>query len=393
MPLGGGLVVIHTWVAPRAIQEGLDRHADPVPSRSPGRMRSWRTPGLLLAVTMAILSLAGPGAHAQVHVYSPNYHSFDTVTDPRAIAMGESSVADAGDPAAFASNPANLAFVSGRGFYCNYRSFDWFDEDRGIEDWSAWSAGVASAAPLGGMALAFNWRGLSTSDSREYDQTFSLAYAISRGNLAVGGALRFFNRYFYLESHIDPEYEYESSYLPSIDLGVLYHAWGSPDGPQALSIGMALQNYSSEHAFTLTFEGVESKGRSALPLYLRTGFRYALDRSSTGHSPPLRFIATAEHRGIYDPTGEYRPGVSDDDDFGGIGLELTLYRWLSLRTGWINEHGARLDNRLGLGINLSPDGEFLPGEVSFDYALIRVPENVVVESTGFVHSFGLRLSW
>ena len=351
-------------------------------------MRSWRTPGLLLAVTMAILSLAGPGAQAQVHVYSPNYHSFDTVTDPRAIAMGESSVADAGDPAAFASNPANLAFVSGRGFYCNYRSFDWFDDDFEIEDWSAWSAGVASAAPLGGMALAFNRRGLASSDAREYDQTFSFAYAISRGNLAVGGGLRFFNRYFYLESHIDPEYEYESSYLPSIDLGVLYHAWGSSDGPHVLSIGMALQNYSSEHVYRIIFEGVQSEGRSALPRYLRTGFRYVLDRSSTGHSPPLRFIATAEYRGIFG-----FPAESEDDDFGGIGLELTLYQWLSLRTGWINERGGRLHNRYGLGINLSPGGEFLPGKVSLDYALIRVPESRVVETTRFVHSFGLRLSY
>ena len=346
-----------------------------------------------MAAVMPILALAGPGTHAQVHVYSPNYHSFDTISDPRSVAMGESSVADAGDPAAFASNPANLAFVPERGFYCNYRSFDWFDEDMGIEDWSAWSAGMASAAPLGGMALAFNRRELSSTDAREYDQIFSLAYAISRGNLAVGGALRLFNRYFYLDSHLDPEYEYESSYLPSIDLGVLYYAWGSADGPHGLSLGMALQNYSSDHAFAVTIEGRESRGKATLPLYLRTGFRYVLDWPSAGRSPPLRFVVTAERRGIYNPRGEDRPVEPDDDDFGGIGLELTLYDWLSLRTGWINEHGARLHNRLGLGINLSPDGEFLPGEVGLDYALIRVPEKRDYESTDFVHSFGLRMSW
>ena len=341
------------------------------------------------AAVLWFLALAGSSAHAQVHVYSPNYHSFDTISDPRSVAMGESSVADAGDPAAFASNPANLGFLSGRGFYSNYRSFDWFDDDMGIEDWYAWSAGVASDAPLGGMALAFNRRGLSTSDAREYDQVFSLAYAISRGNLAVGGALRLFNRYFYLESHLDPEYEYESSYLPSIDLGVLYRAWRSSDGAHGLSIGMALQNYSSDHAFALTFEGTESRGKATLPLYLRTGFRYVLDWSSAAGSLPLRFVVSAEHRGIYNPGGEYRP--AGDDDFGGIGLELTLYRWLSLRTGWINEHGGRLHNRLGLGLDLSPDGEFLPGRVGLDYALLRAPESS--ESTGFVHSFGLRMSW
>ena len=60
---------------------------------------------------MPVLALAGPRSHAQ-SVYQPDYNSFDTVTDPRSVAMGESSVADAGDPAAFSSNPANLAFVS-----------------------------------------------------------------------------------------------------------------------------------------------------------------------------------------------------------------------------------------------------------------------------------------
>ena len=347
-----------------------------------------------VAAILWVLALASPSTHAQVHVYSPNSHSFDTVTDPRSVAMGESSVADAGDPAAFASNPANLGFLSGRGFYCNYRSFNWFDDDLGIEDRHGWSLGMASAAPLGGMALAFSKRELATSDSREYDQTFSLAYAMSRGNLAVGGALRLFNRYFYLEPHIETEYEQESSYLPSIDLGVLYHAWGSSDGPHGgLSIGMALQNHSSEHVYRATYEGREFEGKGSLPLYLRTGLRYALDRSSTGHSPPLRFIATAEYRGIFYPSAEDGLPGESDDDFGGIGLELTLYQWLSLRTGWINERGGRLHNRYGLGINLSPGGEFLPGEVSLDYALIRVPENFVVESTRFVHSFGLRLTY
>ena len=304
--------------------------------------------------------------------------------------MGESSVADAGDPGAFSSNPANLGFLSGSGFYCNYRSFDWLDDDLGIDDWYGWSLGMASATPLGGMALAFNRRWLGSSDTREYDQTFSLAYAVSRGDLAVGGALRFFNRYFVVES---ADFEYEASYLPSFDMGLLYHVWGSTEGPHGgLSIGMALQNYSSEHRSRVTFEGGRSETEASLPMYLRTGFRYVLDWSSVGRSPPLRFVATAEYRGISYPSEVGFVGDREGDDYGGIGLELTLYRWLSLRTGWINEHGGRLHNRLGLGINLSPAGEFLPGKVHLDYALIRAPERVV-ESTRFVHSFGLRASW
>lgn len=107
---------------------------------------------------------------------------------------------------------------------------------------------------------------------------------------------------------------------------------------------------------------------------------------------------TAEYRRFLNPSaglGFEESDILRDADFGGIGLELTLHRWLSLRTGWINgyQEGHRLHNRLGLGIDLSPDGGRLPGQVGFDYALIRVPEGWVVESTRFVHSFGLRMSW
>ena len=366
-------------------------------------MRKARAPGARsTAVLLWVLVLAGSSTHAQVvQVYFPDSHSFDTVTDPRSVAMGESSVADAGDPAAaFTSNPATLAFLSGRTAYCNYRSFDWFDDDVGYEDLHAWSVGIASSAPMGGMALAFSKRGLATSDSREYDQTFSLAYAVSRGDMAVGGALKFFNRYFHVESlEFDPDLEYGWSYLPSFDLGVLYHARGPAARPHGgLAIGVALQNHASDHVFTATTEEGTSERRTSLPRYLRVGLRYAIDRPSTDLSPPLRFVVTAEYRRFLNPPPGRDSEIDDllrDADFGGIGFELTLYRWLSLRTGWINgyQDRHRLHNRSGLGINLSPDGELLPGKVSLDYALIRVPEIWIVETTRFVHSFGLRMSW
>ena len=349
------------------------------------------------AIVLWVLVLANSSGHGQ-GVYSPNFHSFDTVTDPRSVAMGESSAADAGDPAAaFASNPANLAFLSGPAFFCNYRSFDWLDDDRGIDDLYSWSLGMASALPLGKAAFAFNRReNGSTHDSRDYSQTFSLAYATSRGSMALGGAFRFFNRYFTIDL---PGYESESSYAPSFDVGVLYHVRGSADGPNGgISIGLALQNYSSEHVSTFIFDGRTSEARISLPLYLRTGVRYAVDRPSTDVSPPLGFVVTAEYRRFLNPpdgSGFEGDDILRDADFGGIGLELTLYHWLSLRTGWINEYQDRhqLHNRYGLGINLAPGGEFLPGKVSLDYALIRRPESFGVETTRFVHSFGLRLSW
>ena len=354
-------------------------------------------PSRRTAVVLGLLFLASSRGHGQ-GVYLPGSQSIDTVTDPRSVAMGESSVADAGDlAAAFSSNPANLAFLSGPRLVCNYRSFDWADDDWGIEDLYSWSLGVASATPLGHAAFAFHRRAQGTSDeARGYDHTFSLAYATSRGSFALGGALRYYNQVFLVDL---PDLEYEGSYLPSFDLGVLYHARGSVARPHGgLSIGMALQNHSSGHVSTSTYKDRTHESRVSLPLYLRVGFRYALDQPSTDVSPPLGFVATAEYRRFLNPpvgSGPEDDDIVRDADFGGIGLELTLYRWLSLRTGWINEYQDRhrLLNRYGLGVNLSPDRGRLPGQVGFDYALVRVPRSWLVESTRFVHSFGLRMSW
>lgn len=356
-----------------------------------------------IAFVLWVLALASSKGHGQ-GVYFPGSHSFDTVTDPRSIAMGESSVADAGDPAAaFTSNPANLAFLSGPRLVYNYRSFDWYrssdwaDGDGGIDALYSWNIGMASATPFGQAAFAFIRReGGTSDDAREYDQTFSLAYATSRGKMAVGGTLRLFNRYFLVDL---PDVEFEASYLPSLDLGVLYHARGSAARPPGgLFIGAALQNYASDHMYEGTSGDRTHEGRASLPLYLRVGFRYALDRPTTDHSPPLGFVVTAEYRRFLNPPvgrGFENDDIVRDADFGGIGFELTLYRWLSLRTGWINgyQDRHRLENRLGFGINLSPARESLPGKVHLDYALIRVPESWWLETTRFVHSFGLRLSW
>ena len=335
---------------------------------------------IALAAVMPILSLAPPGAHAQLPG-DPNAHSFDTATDPRAIAMGEASVAEAGGAAAaFSSYPATLGFVSAPVFFSNYRSFNWVDDDLEIEDLHAWSLGAASPAPLGGVALALNRRAHGTSsDLRVYDQTFYLAWAASRGRMAAGGALGFFNRF----AH-GRDFEYESSYVPTFDLGALYHAAGG------LFIGMALQNLSPRYEWRITSEGRVYESGTSLPMYLRTGFRYAVERPSSGGLPRLRFVAAGEHRWLYDhpPAAEPESGPGS----GGVGLELTVDRWLSLRAGLIEYHWKGLLGRCGLGIHFSPAGEILPRKVSLDYALVRVP-GYPVENKRFIHSFGLRLSW
>ena len=313
--------------------------------------------------------------------------------------MGESSVADAGNlTAAFSSNPANLAYVLRPEIFYNYRSYDWIDDDDlEFDNFFSWSLGMASAFRFGKIGFSFNRREEGkTNTSRFYGQTFSLAYGTSYGDLGVGGTLKLFNRYAYIDGF--PEYTYESDYVQSFDIGVLYHTKRFIDKRyDSISIGIALQNISSGHNYRDTSPEGESENSIMLPLYLRIGFKYEIYRHSIGGSPPLQFVATAEYRRFLNPPKEFgSEGDTDlsDNDFGGIGFELTLYNWLSLRTGWINEYQDRnrLHNRYGLGINFSSKRALFPRKVTFDYSPIRGSnDGDFFETKRYVHSFGLRL--
>ena len=150
-------------------------------------------------------------------VYSPDFNSFDIVTDPRNIAMGESAVADAGNPTAvFSSNPAILASVLRPGIFHGYRSFKWFDDDDlDIDGLYSWSLGMVSATRLGAFGFSFNrMEEGKTSVARFYGQTFFLAYANSYGNIGAGSVLKLFNRYFVGYSDLYSDYLYESTYVP-----------------------------------------------------------------------------------------------------------------------------------------------------------------------------------
>ncbi len=355
------------------------------------------------AIVICILSFVSSQCYPDL-VYSPDSNSFDTITDPRSIAMGESFVADAGNlTAAFSSNPATLAYILRPEIFYNYRSYNWIDDDDlDIDRLFSWSLGMASAFRFGKVAFSFNRREEGkTSVARFYGQTFSLAYAMAHGNIGAGSMLKLFNKY--IELFSDYTYKPEPRYVSALDLGVLYRAKRSTsEWDESISIGIALQNISSGHEFRYTTPDGESEESITLPMYLRIGFKYNLNRPSAGGLPPLQFIATGEYRRFLNP--EKRSGLEDsgiveypefrDDDFGGIGFELTLYNWLSLRTGWINKYAdryRRLYNRYGLGIHLSSRRVLFPGKVTFDYSPIRRPEHDLYETKRYVHSFGMRL--
>lgn len=333
-------------------------------------------------------------------VYSPDFNSFDIVTDPRNIAMGESAVADAGNPTAvFSSNPAILACVLRPGIFHGYRSFKWFDDDDlDIDGLYSWSLGMVSATRLGAFGFSFNrMEEGKTSVARFYGQTFFLAYANSYGNIGAGSVLKLFNRYFVGYSDLYSDYLYESRYVPALDLGLFYHAGGTSKKPAGFSMGMALQNISPGHSSKFITPDGRSEESTDLPIYLRAGFKYALDRPAEEGSPPVRFAVTGEYRRFLNPAKKlnFESPLSDDDDFAGFGFELTLYDWLSLRTGWIHGYGDknRFFNRYGLGINLSSRRVGLfPGRILFHYSPIRSrPDTLFEDVKKYVHSFGFRL--
>ncbi len=332
-------------------------------------------------------------------VYTPDFNSFDIVTDPRSIAMGESTVADAGNStAAFSSNPATLASVSRSEIFYGYRSYDWIDDDDlDIDGLYSWSFGMVSPTRLGKFGFSFNrMEEGTTSDARGYGQTFSLAYATSWGRIGAGSVLKLFNRYFIPYSGYPSGYNFESTYAPALDLGLIYHTGGTAENPAGFSFGMALQNLSPGHPNKSITPDGESEYDAVFPIYLRTGFKYDLIRPSEEGTPPLRFVVTGEYRRFLNPgkKSSFESPLSDDDDFAGFGFELILYDWLSLRTGWI--HGFadqyRFFNRYGLGINLSPRRVGLfPGEILFHYSPIRFWTDAPFHTKKYVHSFGMRL--
>ena len=315
--------------------------------------------------------------------------------------MGESFVADAGNlTAAFSSNPATLAYVLRPAAFYNYRPYNWIDdEDLDIDRLFSWSLGMASAFRFGKVAFSFNRYGEGrTSIAEFYSQTFFMAYGRAYGNVGIGATLKLFNRYFDTYTDFLSDYSYKTKYTSVLDLGMLYRAGESAEEPGGISIGIALQNISLGHDYrSISPEEGESKGSVSLPLYLRIGFKYVINRPSEGGSLPLQFVATAEYRRFLNPRKEFGSEVEPalrDDDFGGIGFELTLYNWLSLRTGWINKYQDRnrLHNRYGLGINLASKRELYPKKVTFDYSPIRRSnDDNFFETKKYMHSFGLRL--
>ena len=334
-------------------------------------------------------------------VYTPDFNSFDIVTDPRSIAMGESTVADAGNStAAFSSNPATLASVSRPGIHHGYRSYNWFDDgDLDIDGLFSWSFGVVSPTRLGKFGFSFNRiEEGTTSVARFYGQTFFLAYATSYGRIGAGSVLKMFNRFFIPYSDFPSGYNLESTYTPALDLGLLYHAGDTAGDPAGFSIGIALQNISPGHPNKSITPNGESESNTILPIYLRAGFKYALNRPSAESSPPLRFLVTGEYRRFLNPEKdtEFTTPSASDNNSAGFGFELTLYEWLSLRTGWIHGYGDqnRFFNRYGLGINLSSRRVGLfPGKITFHYSPIRprIDPFFDVETKRYVHSFGMRL--
>ena len=348
-------------------------------------------------LTLAAVVSGLTGTHCYPDpVYSPDFNSFDIVTDPRSIAMGESTVADAGNStAAFSSNPATLASVSRPETLFGYRSYDWFDDDDlDIDGLFSWSLGMVSATPLGIFGFSFNRMEEGTGETaRFYGQTFFLAYATSWGRIGAGSVLKLFNRYFIPYAGYPSGYNFESTYAPALDSGIIYHTRGTAENPAGFSFGMALQNLSPGHPNKSITPDGESEYDIVLPIYLRAGFKYNLNRPAAEGSPPVHFVFTGEYRRFLNPGSTY-PSAGDNN-FAGFGFELTLFEWLSLRTGWIHGYGDqnRFFNRYGLGINLSSRRVGLfPGKILFHYSPIRSrPDTFFEDTKKYVHSFGMRL--
>ncbi len=373
-------------------------------------------------IAASTMTLAGFSQVYSDKGYGPG-SSLDIVTDPRSIALGEATIADAGNPTALGSNPANVAYMSGPEAFYNYRSYNLWEDDytEGYYPQAyAWSLGYASAFQFGGAAITFRKNVAEKNiDEHDYNQTISLTYGTTHKNIGAGTTIKLFNR----SSKDNPGRHIKASYVPGLDFGVMYHFSGITDNAAVddnLFVGAAIQNLFPAHETEEAYVNEEGdydddveEQEVALPLYLRTGFKYDFKYHSSGNQTPFKFVLTGEYRRYLNRAKDLETiglewaatayyGRPVGKNYGGLGFEVMLYELLSLRMGGVffsqwNFFGDanRLAMRYGVGIDLGgPLAKHqiwvLPPRISLNYAPIVLQQSNW-DTRKYLHSFGIRL--
>jgi hypothetical protein len=303
--------------------------------------------------------------------------------DPRAIALGESFVANPNGVIAADNNPATLGRLKNLSVYFTKRNINWFE---GTKDMFFYSIGALSNTPIGNFAFTykrFNMGKIGTSTVSEpfgdggtvelYDHTLIVSYANTiLENLSIGVNLKTTR---YVENMLIGQTDNIEYNTPIIaDIGILYYI---PNPLQnsvindEIYFGAALENYGTDYKRTYKDKNLIV----TIPRYIKLGYTYELGVKNIDNSNLFKLVFTGQYK------SELNSYENSQKDYWGTGFEVSFFNLLSLRIGGsaqpynsiFGEKGI-LTLRYGFGINflLESYGINYPLALKFNYTVMPI---------------------
>ncbi len=319
-----------------------------------------------------------------ISTYAQFHNSLDTDTDPKSIALGESSVANIVNPTS-KSNPASLCGIQGLSAYFSRRNLDHWEMTK---DYFYNSIGLAYHSNFGFLGFDYSRFNLgelpiTTFENPDavgkmiiFDHTFTLTYSnyISE-DLAFGVNLKTFSEVVKLIGETGNKKPPRTTLPIILDLGLIYNLNGFVQEEFArdqITFGTSIQNYGSDYRTTwILSENTEHQYYIKLPRFFRLGMSYYLSLIKNSESDYFSFLASFEYRNILNKKNQ--------STFWGIGFQSRFLDILSLRMGGImNPYSSIFGEektftmRYGLGLNLPLKliGIDFPVVLGFDYTFI-----------------------
>jgi len=312
--------------------------------------------------------------------------------DARAIAMGESFVANPNGLFSPDNNPATLIGQKGVSLFHNRRNINWFNE---LDDFVFYSFGAAFKTSFGNFAFTYkrydlgesvirttyNPVGVATMKANYYTAVLSYANNITE-NLSAGMNVKIHG---FSADIVKGDYTINEGNTPVIfDFGLLYRMNGFINQPYAkddVHFGASVTNYGTDYKpdnFGYAGVGRVVSNVVKIPRLLKLGFAYKLDVKSNNETELFNFLFTGEYNYLLN---SYRQ--DSEKDFWGVGMQTSFFNILFLRMGGVaNPYTSIYGNkgvlsiRYGFGINFPFEliGFKYPVSLAFDYAVIPLSE-------------------
>lgn len=328
--------------------------------------------------TLTLLAVLSSSVQAQLN-------ALETTADARALALGQSTVADIFSQMSGIGNPATLSGVRGISAFYQDRRFDYLDF---LSDYHLRVGGIALETSIGSFSLSYrrvdlgemditeiapNPRGyVNVGRARVFNYVGALSYALKISDpIALGVTGKFYDLGYDWIWGGSSASKTTPAYL--FDVGILYRSSVLSSSERIfdqLRIGTSLENFGTD--LKNKTPPLES---ARMPRYWRFGFSWLFTIKKDNGFEFLHLVLNGEYRKELNPD-EYEELHTD---FWGIGAEFRLLTIVAVRIGeeiqpYDNVFGkaGQWNMRYGIGIKLSPQqfGYQLPVFVSFDYAVI-----------------------